>query len=900
MNIGTLTGQIELDDLLSGVLMKVDARLKAVEEAANSSMSMTAGKMTLAVAAGTALANVLTTITTRAVSFGTDIIKNSIMAGAELARLANVSEFLGQKLGYSKKYVDDLSASIEKSGITGQEARNAIIQLENAHVDLSKAAQLSGAAQNMAVISGRGSSETYGMIIHAITTLNPLMIRNAGFTFTMEKVLSDYERTTGRTTSTMGQYEKQGLLVNAMLEEAKGKQGLYNMSLETSAKQLTSAERAWTQVSEQIGTAVLPITDALTNAWYKLATATRDSAVDGKGAVKELMTAIGSGVADVIKKLTEFAETSVKTGKAVYNAYSELPDVYKDIAKVAGTAALGVWALEAALSALMKSSLVAGIVASGKALSSYASGLKLVYELGGSGAVLQSLGTGLATLAATPVGVTALLTGLALALYEVAKAVSSAYTWWKEGKPMWDFFTQRDDSNFVRRLFNMDTGPIKTTTAAIDDQRAAMEKLMKAGGHGADEAAMAAARAQAAEEAAAEERKKQLEGEYTAAVTSTVDAVRKANYEQSANAEALERTDAAVRSTKESLDIFLPQIEKQITLGRILTATQREMYVAAKAADNADLSWGMTKLKNLGVSLQEIDALKAMNVSEAEMALKYGVSTAALNARIAAMQINKGLLDELTQLESKLNDSLATQAQKQRDLTYEQGVSKLDPKSSDYTAQKQALDDIRKGSFELEMTNLDTLKNTQLSNLQTIATKETETYENMVRNQYSRITGEEEYSSTAIEAQRAVAEAAQQAAVEVYGYWKNSLEGMGSLTHEIVGQMRSELAGLGDGTFGAMDTLGNRAGLPMGTFDANGGWVSADQPYGPTAPASSGVPTGNPSGFQSVMNPAVSHISSTQQPAVVVNAQGSFFGANERQVTRTLEDMLAKSGLQKR
>jgi len=392
-----------------------------------------------------------------------------------------------------------------------------------------------------------------------------------------------------------------------------------------------------------------------------------------------------------------------------------------------------------------------------------------------------------------------------------------------------------------------------------------------------DEAKMEAGRAAMAALNAYLEKTQQLQGEYTSAVTATVDAVRKANYEQKANAEALEKTDASVRMSKESLAVFLPMIEKQINLGRTLTVTQREVYTSAKELERLDISSGGEKLKKLGVTIQEIDALKTIGKSEAEIALAYGVSTAALNARITAMQTNKGLIDEIIGLESKLNDSLATQAQKQRDLTFEERVSKLDPKSTDYAAQVKALDAIRQASFQLEMTNQETLKNNQLSNLQTIATKETETYENMLRNRFNLTTGQEEYSAAAIDAQRLVAEAAQEAAIKVYGYWSNALEGLRKLTADVAGEMRSEIAGLGNGVFGPMDENGNRAGLPWSPYPAGA--------------------SENPSGFSSVVSPTASNISGGAGPQVVINANGAFFGANERQVVRTLEDLMAKSSV---
>jgi len=925
LDIGTLTGRIELEDLLSSTLMKVDARLKEVEAAAGSSMSMAAGQMTLAVTAGTMLANVLTNVVSKAVSFGTDLVKNSVMAGAELARLTTVSVFLGDKMGYSANYVNALSAAIEKSGITGMEARNAIIQLEKAHVDLSKASQLSLTAQNMAVVSGRGSSETYGMMIRAITTLNPQMIRNAGFTFTMEKVLSDYERTTGKTTTTMGMHEKQGLLVNAMLKEGAEFAGLYEESLGTAAKQLGSAERAWAQVSEQLGTAFLPVTNALADAWYRLATATRNSATDAKGAVAELMNSVGKNLADIIKKTADLSGEVVKSGRAIYDAYKAIPEVYRDLGLKAAGAALGVWALHAAVTALMGLGVVKWAISAGTALAGIASGTMWSSALLGTGALTKSLrilidemlvtgfrfgaittalrGFGLAFFS-SGIGITSLVVGLGYALYEVGYAIKHAYDWWNTGKPMWDFFTQQDKGNWVRRLLGMDTGDdakIASATSAIDNQRQALEALMKGGNHGADEAAMAAKRAQDALDRAAEERRIELQAEYTAVVTATTDAVRKSQYVQNANAEALEKTDKAIRMTKEAQEIFLPGIEKQIALGRALTETQRNYYTSVKDAERADLASGVEKAKVNGVTLQLIASMKAQGLQESEILLKLGLTSAALATRVTVMTEARGILEGLNQLESQLIDTLEVQAQKTRNLAYEEGVRNLSALLSvtERKAAIEALEVTRSGAAIKEMTDLKSLGELAAGREKREADLATMTLANALkRNEIAMAAGQQEiYSIQRIEEltakQRELVDAANQVGFAT-GQWPLSLDEASRILDGQLTRLKSikqEISGIVYAwqDFSRMFTATPDSLQEMfGVYDANTNPTGFDTST-PTPPQA-----GNPSGFASVTNPVTPR--GTQSP-VVIHANGAFFGANERQVVRALEDMLAKSKL---
>jgi hypothetical protein len=349
LDIGTLSGKITLEDLMSEVLAKVDARMRQFDQ----SLVRSGESMTKAAFLGTFLGSQLSNLAERAVSFGKNIVDSSILAGARLEQLATISVFLGERAGYSAKFINELSTAIEKSGITGTESRNAIVQLEKAHVDLSKASELSATAQNMATLSGRGSSETYGMMINAITTMNSQILKSAGFTFTMDQVLERYTATTGKSTAAMGMHEKQGLLVNAMLKEGAEFGGLYELSMGTAAKQLASAARVWLQVGEVIGTSFLPVSNVAIGAWYKLGTAVRDSMKDVSSTVTPIMKDAAASLQVVVGETAKLLIISVDAGKSLVEAYKEVPDVFKFIGRDAIYAAGTVWLLNTALESML-------------------------------------------------------------------------------------------------------------------------------------------------------------------------------------------------------------------------------------------------------------------------------------------------------------------------------------------------------------------------------------------------------------------------------------------------------------------------------------------------------------------------------------------------------------------
>lgn len=307
MDIGSLTGSITLEDQLSPVLYKVSAAMNTTQ-AASTTMEHSILKVgTIATFVGNQLDHLVSWI----ISFGKSVYDASIMAGARLEQLAIVSVYLGERAGYSAEFINSLSAKIEKSGITATESRDAIVKLVKAHVDLDNAAKLSALAQNMAVISGRSSSDTYGMMIHGIETLNSQVLRQAGFTTNMDHVLSEYTRTMHKSADALTMNEKQGLLVNAMLKEGADVADLYSLSMGTAAKQAGSADRVWKQVGETLGTILLPVTNLVIKSWYELGTKVRDSLKDVAASVSPTFVALGAKAKIFVDQIGEMAAAAL-------------------------------------------------------------------------------------------------------------------------------------------------------------------------------------------------------------------------------------------------------------------------------------------------------------------------------------------------------------------------------------------------------------------------------------------------------------------------------------------------------------------------------------------------------------------------------------------------------------
>lgn len=355
------------------VLMRMRVEGQAQVERATAALreagvaaSSGAGGFNLASVATSFLGNALAQAGLRAWDFGKNLVDASVGAGARLEQLTGISRFLGEKMGYTAGQVDEMAGAIQKSGITGVESRSALIALAQANISLEQAAKLSAVAQNMATISGKGSSETYGLMVRALQTMNPQLLKSAGFTMNLDTSNRDAADALGKTTAELTGQEKKLGFVNAMLAEGAAMSGLYGLSMDYASKQAGSATRAWAELGESIGTMLLPITSVMMKEWYKLGTATRDASKAVAEEFAPLLKTLGDKLKDTIDVAKEFAGALVGITVELYRftsgALTGLPDWMKVLGGSFIVAAAGVTLFNGALNALVATQAVKAIV----------------------------------------------------------------------------------------------------------------------------------------------------------------------------------------------------------------------------------------------------------------------------------------------------------------------------------------------------------------------------------------------------------------------------------------------------------------------------------------------------------------------------------------------------------
>lgn len=309
MDVGTLTGKITLEDQMTAVLAKLDQGLKIVDESlqiTNAGVQKLAQTTSTSATAAEFFGNVLATTFMKVTSFVKNLVSESLMAGVRLEQLGIATRFLGERAGYSGAFIDDLAKKIEATGISGIASREAIQSLLGAQVKLEHATRLSAIAQNMQSISGRSSSEVFQVMTRALATGNTQLLRGIGFQNINLRNLKAQAAATGETaTATSGSARTQ-MILNAILAEGNRNLGLYNESMKSAGKQLSSSERAWAQVSEQIGVILTPIVSVAIKTWYSLGQAVRDSVTSAQESLKPFVTAIAEFFQTTVDNVKNF------------------------------------------------------------------------------------------------------------------------------------------------------------------------------------------------------------------------------------------------------------------------------------------------------------------------------------------------------------------------------------------------------------------------------------------------------------------------------------------------------------------------------------------------------------------------------------------------------------------
>jgi hypothetical protein len=266
-----------------------------------------------------------------------DHIRESAMLAARYETMGVVMRVAGNNAGYTNAKMLELQKQLQTTGISMLQSRDALTQLSTAHIDLSKATDLARIAQNLAVVANVNSSEALASLIHGIKSGQSDMLHNLGLQVSFEAAYKAQAIALHTTTEKLTEHQKMVARTNLVMKEAAAYNGIYEESLTTAGKQLSSLKRYFEDLKVKAGEVFLPV---LTKQVEDLTKALKaaNAEVDRQGGKEGNFEKIGAALLLVYDKMSR---ATVKVGATLSGILVGLGDQIQGFGNAAKLLASG-------------------------------------------------------------------------------------------------------------------------------------------------------------------------------------------------------------------------------------------------------------------------------------------------------------------------------------------------------------------------------------------------------------------------------------------------------------------------------------------------------------------------------------------------------------------------------
>jgi len=147
---------------------------------------------------------------------------------------------------------------VKKLGITTEDARQALIRMMVVELDTTKATNLARLAQDAAVISNMNSSDAFQQMIYGIQSGQVRVLRTIGINVQFQASYQRLADQLHKNVLDLTEQEKAQSRLNEVLRVAPQYAGIYEESMTSIGKQMTSLKRYFKEAQDSIGKEFLP------------------------------------------------------------------------------------------------------------------------------------------------------------------------------------------------------------------------------------------------------------------------------------------------------------------------------------------------------------------------------------------------------------------------------------------------------------------------------------------------------------------------------------------------------------------------------------------------------------------------------------------------------------------
>ena len=265
----------------------------SVDQFAQKSASLRAAMVGIGVASAA--------VTTGIIAMGT----KAFLAAARVDELDVAMNAVGESTGKGYQAIRDAAIEIKKNGIEMEIAQKSAIKFAQNNLKLSYASDLARAAQDLAVVSAKNSSETFDMLTHAVITGRSEVLKSVGIQKSAGQMYESYAKTLGKTAQALTYQEKQQAVATGALEEAKNVAGAYLAAMQSPGKVLRSFARITNEIQVSLGGMLLKGIGPIIFHMYEFYK-TMAKALEGSVAFRTVMEALKQVLIKITTPITNF------------------------------------------------------------------------------------------------------------------------------------------------------------------------------------------------------------------------------------------------------------------------------------------------------------------------------------------------------------------------------------------------------------------------------------------------------------------------------------------------------------------------------------------------------------------------------------------------------------------
>lgn len=186
------------------------------------------------------------------------LLKESGLLAGRVETLGIVMTSVARNAHLSSLEMEGQAAAVHKLGITTQESKDAVIQFAQANLRLSDTSKVARAAQDLAVVAGENSTQTFNRLTTAIQIQQPMLLRQVGIVSGLDQIYGEYAKTVGKTVKELDAADKKQAFVNKILEEGEKVAGAYEGAMTSAFKQIGSFARVVEDAKVKLGEGLQP------------------------------------------------------------------------------------------------------------------------------------------------------------------------------------------------------------------------------------------------------------------------------------------------------------------------------------------------------------------------------------------------------------------------------------------------------------------------------------------------------------------------------------------------------------------------------------------------------------------------------------------------------------------